>query len=125
MNDDNEITKLLEEVAFQLIGHAGEARSYVYDALTMTVAGNHIKAREYLQQASDELVLAHKAQLDLLKREASGQPVTPTILLVHAQDILMASLSEKALAEKIIDLYNSLKSMIPNKMENKKTSLHK
>ncbi|MDP2966000.1 MAG: PTS lactose/cellobiose transporter subunit IIA [Pelolinea sp.] len=112
MSDIIETSEFLEQIAFQLIAHAGEARSNVFEALTKVIEGKNKEAKELIKKADDELVLAHKAQFDLITREARGNPVEPTILLVHAQDILMASLTEKALAEKIIDIYESLKSMI-------------
>jgi len=98
----------MEEVAFQLIGHAGSARSSVFDALSKLVAGDRVAVDRCLSEASDELIKAHRAQMDLLRREASGQPVTPSILLVHAQDILMAASTERDLTEKIIQLYDVL-----------------
>jgi PTS system cellobiose-specific IIA component len=110
MVDSKSAAAATEEVAFQLIAHAGEARSCVFDALNKALAEDWAGVESCLQSSSDHLVEAQKVHMTLLQKEARGESVAPSILLVHAQDILMAAMTEKDLSEKIIELHRALLS---------------
>ena len=86
----------LAKVAMEVILHAGNARNLCRDAAV----------KEQLDEADKEIVLAHKAQTDLLHSEARGQKVEMTVLLSHAQDTLMNTESEKFLID---TFYNYVK----------------
>ena len=50
----------------------------------------------------------HRLQTRLLQREAGGARPGGSVLLVHAQDLLMAAMTERDLAERMLDLYRRL-----------------
>ncbi|SDY00253.1 PTS system, cellobiose-specific IIA component [Evansella caseinilytica] len=97
--------KSLEEIAFQIILHSGNARSFSMEGIQLAKAGKFAQARERIEQADQEFYEAHHAQTSLLQQEASGDAVPPTLLLIHAQDHLMTSMTTKELCLEIIDLY--------------------
>ncbi|MCC9090314.1 PTS lactose/cellobiose transporter subunit IIA [Bacillus pumilus] len=103
----------LEQVSFEIILHAGNARSSAMEAL------QHVKNNEYdsgnqkIQEAEAELLQAHQAQTRLLQKEAQGEGLSPNLLLIHAQDHLMTSMTVKDVAKEMIKLYQELRSGKP------------
>ena len=98
----------MEEVIFQLIMHSGDARSSAMEAIQSAKAGNIEKARILLEKANEKLALAHNGQTTLIQDEASGQKAEFSLLLVHAQDHLMTTITLKDLASEIVDIYERL-----------------
>jgi PTS system cellobiose-specific IIA component len=96
--------KELEKYCFELISFAGEARSTIFEALDEARSGNIAEARELIKKSRESGVAAHKIQMKLLTMEARGENPGASVLLVHAQDLLMASTTERDLGEFIIDL---------------------
>lgn len=97
-----------ETLCLELITRAGMGRGDAYAALTAAKAGNFDQAAELLASAERELGEAHKTQTKLLAGEAQGVGMTPSLLLVHAQDQLMTALSERTLIAELIELYRRL-----------------
>lgn len=98
----------MEEIILNLIMHSGEARSYAMEAIQMAKTGKPEEAKELIQKASEELGHAHNTQTSLIQGEASGNKAEFSLLLVHAQDHLMTSMTLKDLANEIIDIYARL-----------------
>lgn len=100
--------KIVEQ-SMQLIMHAGTGRSGVMEALKkMLTDGNCHEARQAINEASQEIGLAHGIQTDLMTQECDGQAVEKSILLIHAQDHFMNALTVRDLGLIIVDLYEKL-----------------
>lgn len=97
-----------ETFCLELITRAGNGRAEAYDALRAAKSGDFAKAAEHLAAAERELGAAHTAQTKLLAGEAQGVGMTPSLLLVHAQDQLMTAISERTLIGELIELYRRL-----------------
>jgi PTS system cellobiose-specific IIA component len=78
------------------------------EAIQCAKVGSFQQARELLCQAKEKLVAAHCEQTKLIQSEAQGEKTEITLLLIHAQDHLMTSITVKDLATEIIDLYNKI-----------------
>jgi cellobiose PTS system EIIA component len=103
MNIEKNLT--LEEISFQIILHAGNARSSAMEAIQGAKAKQFDVAADKMKEAEKEINEAHHYQTKLLQKEASGEGENPTILLIHAQDHLMNSLTVKELAQEIIEIH--------------------
>ncbi|HEY8415829.1 MAG TPA: PTS lactose/cellobiose transporter subunit IIA, partial [Thermaerobacter sp.] len=77
-------------------------------AIQHAKGGRFEAARAALQAAGDELARAHQAQTGLIQREAAGDRVEVSLLMVHAQDHLMNAMTVKDLAAEVVDLYERL-----------------
>jgi len=97
-----------ETLCLELITRAGGGRTESFEALRAAKAGDFAHAAEHLAAAERELGEAHTTQTKLLAGEAQGVGMTPTLLLVHAQDQLMTALSERSLIAELIELYKRL-----------------
>lgn len=95
----------IEQIAFTIIVHAGNARSLCFEALSAAREKDFAKAAENLSKVKEELVKAHHIQTKMLQQEASGEKQEVGLLMVHAQDHLMCAMLAKDMAEQMIPLY--------------------
>ncbi|WP_028777741.1 PTS lactose/cellobiose transporter subunit IIA [Shimazuella kribbensis] len=99
----------LEEISFQIILHAGNARSSSMEAIHLAKEGKFEEAAAKIAEAEKEFLEAHHSQTKLLQKEASGQGQSPTVLLIHSQDHLMTAMTVKEMAQEFIELYERIK----------------
>lgn len=97
-----------EEVVFQIILYAGNARSMAMEAISLAKNKDISGAKEKLEAAKAELSEAHKTQIDLIQKESRGEETKITLLLVHAQDHFMNALTVNDFAGEFIDLYEKV-----------------
>jgi cellobiose PTS system EIIA component len=105
---------MTEEIIFEIILHAGNARAEAYDALRAAQDGNFLKAQEHMKQAEEEVRIAHRVQSEMIQQEVQGKKVEVTLLFVHAQDHLMTALSEKNLIENMIEMHKTIRELSRN-----------
>ncbi len=70
--------------------------------------GNYEEAEVHLNEANDSLVKAHKAQTELLQQYASGEKIEMEIIMVHAQDHLMTTMTLREVAIEMLSLYQKV-----------------
>ncbi|MEG6567874.1 PTS lactose/cellobiose transporter subunit IIA [Thermoanaerobacterium saccharolyticum] len=95
-------------VSMTIIANSGDARSFAFKALNEAKAGNFEKAEELLSKSEEVAHVAHKAQTELLFKEANGEKQEINVLLVHAQDHFMTSMLAYELIKEIVFLYKKL-----------------
>ena len=100
----------MEEIIMNLILHRGEVRSYSMEAIQAAKRGNIEEAKELIEKADKEQVESHKVQTSLIQNEAAGNKAEVSLLLVHAQDHLMTSMTLKDLAVELIDIHEIIQS---------------
>lgn len=93
-----------EQKLFTVILHAGNARSSAKEAQEYAAEGDWDAAKASIDEANDEVVLAHKSNVDIIQREAKGENVEFSVLLVHALDLLVLAWSEIDFAEQFVNL---------------------
>ena len=98
------------EISFNIIGHAGEAKGIAFESLAEAKAGNIEKAREMLKESKEVMTKAHRFQTELIQKEASGETNEVSVILIHAQDHLMNTMTYQQLVEEFIDLYEKLET---------------
>ncbi|WP_059105656.1 PTS lactose/cellobiose transporter subunit IIA [Shouchella shacheensis] len=102
------MNQTLEEISFQMILHAGNARSSAMEAIQSAKTGDFEAANKKIRDADKEFTQSHRFQTELLTKEAKGEVQSPSILLIHAQDHLMTAMSVKEMAQEMIELYQRL-----------------
>jgi len=98
------LDKNLEQAAFRIIASAGEARGKAFEALDAYCNGKFEKIDACLKESGELICEANKALYKLIQKEACGEKVEFSLLLVHACDIMMASASEKELIQRVIEV---------------------
>ena len=94
----------VEQIAFTIIAHAGEAKSLAFEALSEAKQGCFNKADDLIEQSQKEVNLAHKGQMDLLVAEANGEKTDISVLLIHSQDHLMTCMLAIDLIKEMIEM---------------------
>lgn len=95
----------LQEAAFEIILSSGDARNLVHESYKFMREAKYEAATEQLDAASDSLAKAHKAQTELLQQFAGGEKIEMDILMVHAQDHLMTTMTFRDVALEMLVLY--------------------
>ncbi len=98
------------ELSFEIIAFAGNAKGIAFEAISKAKAGKIEEARELLKESKEEVTKAHRCQTSLIQKEACGEKVEASVVLIHAQDHLMTTMNYQMLAEEFIDLYERLDS---------------
>lgn len=99
----------LEELEMTLIACSGDGRSFAFQALEAAKEGNFHLAEALLRQSAASLGEAHKSQTALMQQEARDGEAQISMLLIHAQDHLMASILAQELITELVLVYQSMK----------------
>lgn len=95
----------LEMIIFKIISAAGEAKSCYMEAITAAREGDFETAVSLLKKGDEVYKEGHEVHFDLVQKEASGNGVTPGLLLIHAEDQMMSAELTRAMADEFILLY--------------------
>ena len=98
----------LELISFQIISAVGMAKSTYIQAMKLAEKGDFETAKAKIKEGDQQFVKGHEAHADLIQKEASGDKVVPTILLMHAEDQLLSAETIKVMALEIIKLNQRL-----------------
>jgi len=97
----------MEMVSFQIISAVGTAKSMYIQALQEAKAGNFEEAEKLIAQGQETFLEGHKAHSSLIQKEASGEQLAFSLLLMHAEDQLMATETTKLLVTELIEIYKA------------------
>lgn len=95
----------LAMVGFEIVAYSGDARSTLLELLKQVRNGNFSNVDVLLADADENLNLAHKAQTEILAKEASGQPMDMGFIFIHGQDHLMTTILLRDIITDMIELY--------------------
>ncbi len=100
----------IELVSFQIISASGTARSCFIEAVQEAKAGNFEDADRLIKEGEEAFLEAHHAHAVLIQQEADPEQenVLVNLLLLHAEDQMMAADAFKIIAEEFIELYRRL-----------------
>lgn len=93
----------LELVIFQIISTVGTARSCYIEAIKAARTGDFEKAEKLMEEGVTAFAKGHEFHAGLIQKEADGDHVEVSLLLIHAEDQLMSAETFKILAEEIIE----------------------
>lgn len=95
-------------VSFRIIAAVGSARSLYIEAIHAAKGGDFKRAGELMHEAGASFLEGHDLHAKLVQAEASGDAITMTLMLTHAEDQLMSAEAFKIIAEEMIDLCRRL-----------------
>jgi len=102
------INEEMQLLSFNIILHAGNARSSAMEAIGLAKDYHFTEARAKIVESEKEFTEAHRVQTRLLQDEASGKVNEISVILIHAQDHLMTAMTVKELANEMIDMYEKM-----------------
>lgn len=92
-------------IGFEIVAYAGEARSKLLSALQKAESGEYETAEALVTEAEESIANAHKAQTDVLAKEAAGEDLDFSFIMMHGQDHLMTTILLKDMMHHLITLY--------------------
>ena len=95
----------MELISFQIISAVGTARSMCIEAIQEAKKGDFERADNLIEESSAIFLEGHKAHTSLIQKEANGEKIEFSLLLMHAEDQLMNAETVKLMAIEIIELY--------------------
>ena len=95
----------LQMLGFEIVAYSGDARSSLLGLLKEIRSGDFSNVESKLQDAHENLKLAHNAQTQVLANEASGDDLELGFIFIHGQDHLMTTLLLRDLVQDFIELY--------------------
>lgn len=102
-------TEELQQVAFEIILYSGEGRTLIHEAFEAMRKEEYEASFQKLEESNDKLVEAHKAQTTLLQKYSSGDKIEMEVIMVHAQDHLMTTMTLREVALEMLELYKVTK----------------
>lgn len=99
------------EVSFGLILNAGNSKSKSMMAIEATREFNFTEAKALVEEANEDLKLAHQMQTNMIQSQAKGEKVSVDVILVHAQDHLTMATLMLDQAKEFINIYTLLQNL--------------
>ncbi|CZD12362.1 lichenan-specific phosphotransferase enzyme iia component (pts system lichenan-specific eiia component) (eiia-lic) (eiii-lic) [Streptococcus pneumoniae] len=99
------------ESVMGLIMYGGEAKSNAMEAIRAAKLSDFDLASQKLADAHRALLQAHKTQTEMLTKEANGDSAPLSLLMVHAQDHLMTSITFVDLAKEVVEVYEKFENL--------------
>ena len=93
-----------EQISFQIISAVGTATSCYVEAMRKAVDGDIEGAKALVEEGGVNFIEGHKAHMEILTEECSGNPVELGLLLVHAEDQLNKAEILEIMAGQVIDM---------------------
>ncbi|WP_300386188.1 PTS lactose/cellobiose transporter subunit IIA [Clostridium sp.] len=94
----------LELVAFEIISNVGMAKSLAIEAIREAREDNYEEAEKKIIEAKDFLVQGHHAHAGLISKEANGEKIEFSLIIMHAEDQLISAETIKDLAIELIEM---------------------
>lgn len=95
----------MESICFRIISNAGQARSLIFEALQDAKGRNYFEAESKITEANKFFIEAHNLHTKLIQKEAQGNEIKFSLLLMHAEDQLMSTETIKHLVNEVIAMY--------------------
>ncbi|MFU7517266.1 PTS lactose/cellobiose transporter subunit IIA [Clostridium sp. HCS.1] len=97
-----------ELISFEIISNVGAAKSKYMEIIEKCENKDFDYLDKMIEESDNYLIAGHKTHMELVRREASGDKVEISLLLMHAEDQLMNAELVKILAQKFMRLYKEV-----------------
>ncbi len=94
----------MQMVAFQIIAQVGSAKSCYVEAMQFAKQGKFEEAEKLIKEGEDLYSQAHHFHHDLVQKEAEGEILPFSMMIIHAEDQLLNTETIKIMAIEIIEL---------------------
>lgn len=99
----------MELISFQIISAVGTAKSLYIEAIQKAKENQFEQAEELIREGEQAFVKGHHAHAELIQKEANGDKIDFSLLIMHAEDQLMSAETIKMMADEFIAMYRSRK----------------
>lgn len=93
---------------FEILLSAGDSKTSSMEAIEKAKAYEFAEAQALLRKSENEMIAAHKIEAELVTEEANEKGNHYGVLMMHAQDHLMAAIVFYEMASQFVDLYEEM-----------------
>ena len=101
----------LELICFNIISSVGMAKSSYVEAMRVAAKGDYEESAAKMKEGDGYYSKGHDAHLELLSNEANGAELNAGVILMHAEDQMMAAETVRLMAEENIKLYRKIQEL--------------
>lgn len=101
----------VQEIAFNIILDSGNARTLVHEGFQSMREDKFQEAEDKLEEANDSLIKAHNVQTKLLRDYAGGTEIIMDVIMVHAQDHLMTTMTLREVALEMLMMHKKFEKV--------------
>ena len=101
----------LELICFNIISTVGMAKSSYVEAMRAAAKGDYELCEAKMKEGDDFYSKGHDAHLELLAKEANGEDFAPGVILMHAEDQMMAAEVVRLMAEENIKMSKKIQAL--------------
>ncbi len=94
----------MQTAAFQIISFAGEARSCYVEAIQIARNGKMDEAKQKIEEGVQFYNQIHQVHASLIQREAAGEQLPFSLILMHAEDQMLTTETLKIMASEMIEM---------------------
>ena len=105
------MTEAFETACFGIITYVGTARSCFVNAVQCAKQGDFEAAQEQIRQGDEAFTEGHHIHADLLAQDANGELNESGLILMHAEDQLMAADAFETIATEFIEVHKELQEL--------------
>ena len=102
----------MQEVAFQIIGNTGAAKSMYIEAVSIAKTGDITGARTLVEDAQEMYNEAHKFHFEIIQKETNGEQLPFSIIFMHAEDQLLNTETVKMMTVELIDVHEKINNLL-------------
>jgi PTS system cellobiose-specific IIA component len=95
----------MQEAAFMIIACVGTAKSMYMEALGLAKKGEFKKVEKVIKKADETFAEAHQLHLEFVQKEAQGEQLPFSLILMHAEDQMLTTETLKILIIELIEIY--------------------
>jgi len=98
----------MQAAAFEIIAYAGEARSDFVEAIREARQENFEHAWKLIQAGQEKYAKIHQVHSSLIQREARGERLPFSLLLMHAEDQMLTTETIKIMAIEMLEIHKKM-----------------
>lgn len=100
-----------EMICFNIISSVGMAKSSYVEAMRAAAQGDYELSGAKMKEGDEFYAKGHDVHMDLLTKEAGGESVNAGVIMMHAEDQLMAAETVRLMAEENIKLVKRIREL--------------
>lgn len=92
-------------ICFQVISNSGSAKSSYIEAIQKAKSGDFNEAEKLMTEGEQFFLEAHRIHAEFIQKEAAGEKIDFSLILMHAEDQMAGTEFAKVMAQEMIELY--------------------
>lgn len=97
----------MQMIACQIVSTVGTAKSLYMEAIGLAKEGDIEGAKAKIKEGRDFYVECHSHHFGLIQKEAQGEDIPFSMLLMHAEDQMLTTEVVELMATELVELYEN------------------